>query len=114
MKTATQTFVQNCLVCQQAKPDSVKSPGLLQSLLVPNGAWQIITKDFGEGLPQSGSANCIMVIVDKFTNYSHFIPLQHPFTTLLVANVFLDQVYKLHGMPHSIVSDRDKVFTSKF
>jgi hypothetical protein len=101
-------------MCQQAKPNRSKSPGLLQLLKVPDAAWQIISMDFVEGLPQSGSANCILVVVDKFTKYSHFLPLQHPYTTDSVAKVFLDQFYKLHGMPTSTVTNHDKVFTSKF
>jgi hypothetical protein len=70
--------------------------------------------NFMEGLAQSGSANCILVVVDKFTKYNHFLHLQHPYTTNSVGKVFLDQFYKLHGMPTSIVTDHDKVFTSKF
>jgi hypothetical protein len=70
--------------------------------------------DFIEGLPLSGSANCILVVVDKFSKYSHFIPLHHPFTTAVVAQTFLHNVYKLHGLPAAIISDRDRVFTSQF
>jgi hypothetical protein len=70
--------------------------------------------DFIEGLPQSGQYSCILVVVDKFTRYSHFIPLRHPYTASSMARVFLDQIYKLHGMPLAIISDRDKIFTSKF
>ena len=54
------------------------------------------------------------MIVDRFTKYSHFVPLKHPFTAQTVATKFLDTVVKLHGPPLSIVSDRDKVFTSNF
>jgi hypothetical protein len=70
--------------------------------------------DFIEGLPQSGQYSCILVVVDKFTRYSHFIPLRHPYTASSMTRVFLDQIYKLHGMPLAIISDRDKIFTSKF
>jgi len=68
--------------------------------------------DFVEGLPRSGKMNCIMVVVDKFTKYSHFLPLSHPFTVASVAKVFFSEVYRLHGLPTAIISDRDKVFTS--
>jgi hypothetical protein len=54
------------------------------------------------------------VVVDKFTKYAHFMMLQHLYTTMTVAKVFFDHVYKLHGLPSAIVSDRDKVFTSRF
>jgi hypothetical protein len=70
--------------------------------------------DFIDGLPLSSSANCILVVVDKFTKFAHFLPIRHPYTAASVAKVFLEQVYKLHGMPQSIVSDRDPIFTSNF
>jgi hypothetical protein len=79
---------------------------------VPEEAWQIVTIDFVEGLPLSGSANCILVIVDKFTKYAHFVPLKHPFTAYSVAKLFMENVYKIHGLPSTIVLDKDKVFTN--
>jgi hypothetical protein len=69
--------------------------------------------DFIKGLPQSGSFNAIWVVVDKFSKFSHFVPLKHPFTTASLAKVFMDQIYRLHGMPKVIISDRDRIFTSK-
>jgi hypothetical protein len=70
--------------------------------------------DFIDGLPSSGHANCILVVVDKFTKYAQFIPLSHPYTTSSVAQVFMVNVYKLHGLPSAIILDRDPVFTSMF
>jgi hypothetical protein len=70
--------------------------------------------DFVEGLPSLEGYNTILVIVDRYTKYAHFIPLKHPFTAQGVARVVLDNVVKLHGLPQSIVSDRDRVFTSTF
>ncbi|WVZ53784.1 LOW QUALITY PROTEIN: hypothetical protein U9M48_004680 [Paspalum notatum var. saurae] len=114
MASSVHDFVTACLVCQQAKPDRSKNPGLLQPLVVPPSAWHTISMDFVEGLPKSHNANCILVVVDLFTKYSHFIPLLHPFTAHMVAKQFLNNVYKLHGLPAKIVSDRDRVFTSNF
>ena len=68
--------------------------------------------DFIEGLPKSGYYSCILVVVDTFSKYAHFISLAHPFTALTVANTFVNNVNKLHGLPQSIASDRDIVFTS--
>jgi hypothetical protein len=114
MKTQIWEFVRTCLTCQQSKPERVKYPGLLQPLPTLEGAWQMVTMDFIEGLPTSGNANSIMVVMDKFTQYAHFIPLRHPFTTAKVATAYFDHVWKLHGLPAVMISDRDPIFTSKF
>lgn len=74
----------------------------------------MISMDFIEGLPRFGSANCILVAVDRFSKFAHFISLSHPFNAQHVAQLFHDTVYRLHGMLTHIVSDRDRVFTSTF
>lgn len=114
MKQSITQFVQACSVCHQAKADRTKLPGLLQPLPVPERAWQVISMDFIEGLPTSQGFNCILVVVDLFSKYAHFLRLKHPFTASSVAPVFLQQVYRLHGLPTAIVSDWDKIFTSHF
>jgi hypothetical protein len=113
MKALIKQYVTSCTVCQQAKPDRSRYPGLLQPLPVPTQAWEVISMDFVEGLPRSNNANTILVVVDTFSKYSHFLPLLHPFSALKVAQLFMDFVYKLHGLPLSIVSDRDRIFTSR-
>ena len=114
MKAAIHQYVNSCSICQQAKPDCSKYPGLLQPLEIPQQVWHTISLDFIEGLPRSGHANCILVVVDKFSKYGHFLPLLHPFTAAKVAKVFLDNIYKLHGLPVNIISDHDRIFTSAF
>lgn len=113
MKPMIKAWIQACTTCHQAKPDRSKYPRLLQPLLISDQAWQVITMDFIEGLPSSKKFDCILVVVDKLTRYAHFLALSHPFIALTVAHTFMDNIYKLHGMPLSIVSDRDKIFTSK-
>ena len=70
--------------------------------------------DFIEGLPKSEGYSAILLVVDRLTKVSHFLPLKHPFTAAGVAKAFLNNVVKLHGLPLSIISDRDKIFTSSF
>lgn len=112
MKTDVDSFVNQCRVCQQAKHENIQPAGLLQPLPIPEGAWQDITMDFIEGLPTSEGYNTILVVVDRYTKYAHFLPIKHPFTAASIARVILDNVVKLHGFPKSIVSDRDRIFTS--
>ncbi|XP_073359923.1 uncharacterized protein [Aegilops tauschii subsp. strangulata] len=114
MKTDVENFVKQCNTCQQAKHELCKTPGLLQPLPVPDRPWQAISMDFIEGLPKSEGFSAILVVVDRFTKVSHFLALKHPFTAASVAKVFLNNIVKLHGLPLTIVSDRDKIFTSAF
>ena len=114
MRKEIKKYVRECITCQRCKPDLSAYPGLLQPLPIPNRIWESISMDFIEGLPKSQGYNVIFVVVDRLTKYAHFMPLTHPFSASQVAQVFLDTVYKLHGLPLTIVSDRDKVFLSKF
>jgi hypothetical protein len=82
------TYVQSCEVCQQAKVEHVKLPGLLPPLPIPTQSWTMVSLDFIEGLPQSSHHNTILVIIDKFSKYAHFIPLAHPFSALQVAQAY--------------------------
>jgi hypothetical protein len=70
--------------------------------------------DFIIGLPKSRNKSVIMVVVDHLSKYAHLFSLQNPLTTYTMAQIFMDQIFKFHGMPHSIVSDRDPTFTSNF
>jgi hypothetical protein len=113
-KTDVELFVKQCQICQQAKHENCKYPGLLQPLPIPHQSWQDLSMDFVEGLPKSKGYTVILVVVDRLTKYAHFVPLKHPYTAAQVAQVFFSQIVKLHGIPRSIVSDRDRVFTSHF
>jgi hypothetical protein len=105
-------YVCTCEACAQAKSEHCRLPGLLQPLPVPPTAWHTISLDFIEGLPKSKNFDTILVVIDKLTKYAHFICLAHPYTATTVANAFLNNIYKLHGMPTVIISDRDRIFTS--
>lgn len=113
MKGHIKTHVQTCQVCQQAKPDRSPYPGLLHPLPVAKRCWDLVSLDFVEGLPTSGRANCILVMIDTFSKYAHFLPVSHPYTAQQIAQLYIDQIYRLHGMPEALILDRDAVFTSK-
>lgn len=113
LKTDVENFVAACPICQRAKHENCLLPGLLEPLPVADMAWQHISMDFIEGLPSSQGKNVIMVVVDRFTKYAHFIPMSHPYSVLTVAQAFVDNIIRLHGPPTLIISDRDRIFTSK-
>ena len=107
-------FVRTWSTCQRYKLENRATPGLLQPLPMPVGVFTNITTDFIEGLPKSGGKSVIMVVVDRLTKYGHFMLLPHLYSAKTVAQLFLDHDYKLHGLPDTITSDRDSIFTSYF
>jgi hypothetical protein len=111
MQQLVKGYVQTCPVCQKNKSENTQYPGLLAPLTVPVQAWTHTSMDFVEGLPMSKGKNVILVVVDRFTKYSHFIALSHPYTTKDVVDLYMTHVFKLHGLPKVIVTDRDPIFT---
>lgn len=112
MRQSVLVFIKQSLVCQINKPEHTKYPGKLQPLPIPVFAWTHISMDFVEGLPLSEQKDLILVVVDRFTKYAHFLALKHPITVKNVAKVFVDNIFKLHSLPTVIVTDRDSIFTS--
>jgi hypothetical protein len=76
--------------------------------------WTDISLDFIEALPRIKGKSVILTVVDRFSKYCHFIPLAHPYSAESVAQAFFSDIVRLHGMPQSMVSDHDPVFTSIF
>ncbi|KAM0066244.1 putative nucleotidyltransferase, Ribonuclease H [Helianthus debilis subsp. tardiflorus] len=111
---AVREWVRACSVCQQAKYETVASPGLIQPLPIPTCIFSDISMDFITGLPKSKGKNVIFVVVDRLTKYAHFVGMTQPISASSVAKAFIDNVYKLHGWPTTIVLDRDSIFLSNF
>ncbi|KAK2449583.1 hypothetical protein QL285_008768 [Trifolium repens] len=115
MKAEIADFVSRCLICQQVKVEHQKPGGLLQPLEVPEWKWEHITMDFVGALPKNQKGqDSIWVIVDRLTKSAHFIPVKSTYKASQYAAIYIEQVVRLHGVPLSIVSDRDPVFTSRF
>jgi hypothetical protein len=80
----------------------------------PTTIWADVAMDFIKGLPRVNGKSVILMVIDCFSKYCHFLPLSHPYITMSVVHLFFDNIVKLHGIPSSIVSDQDIVFTSNF
>ncbi|KAE9101001.1 hypothetical protein PF010_g14600 [Phytophthora fragariae] len=107
-------WVRTCETCQRVKP-SKSSQAPLRPLLIATEAWRSVSMDFIFGLPSDAEGrNGVMVFVDRFTKMVHLIPVGDTVTAAETAAHFIDCVFRHHGLPESIVSDRDPRFTSAF
>ena len=116
MGPTVKAYCRACAVCQRVKPSTQKPLGLLQPHEVPSRPWAHVSLDFITDLPPSGEAQftAIMVVVDKFSKMAHFIPCHTTCTAQQAADLFMQHVFRLHGLPTKLISDRDIRFTSEF
>lgn len=114
LKKDLKHYYKECDICQRVKYENCKPARLLQPLPIPSKPSLAVSKDFIKGLPRSQLKNVILVVVDRFTKFVHFIALFHPYTASKVASLYMQFIFKLHGMPASMVSNKDPVFTSRF
>ena len=115
MKKDIATYVSKCLICQLVKAERVQKGGLLQPLKIPECKWEHITIDFVTGLPKTRKGNdAIWVIVDCLTKSAHFLPIKIMDSIDVLSKMYLKEIVRLHGIPVSIVSDRDARFTFRF
>ena len=98
-----------------SKAEHRKPSGTLQPLPIPEWKWEHITIDFVVGLPRTrASFDAIWVIVDRLTKSAHFLPVRTKFSLDRLAELYVNEIVRLHGVLVTIVSDRDPGFTSQF
>jgi hypothetical protein len=114
MRRVVGKFIANCDACQRSRPHRHAPYGLLHPLPVPAAPWTDISMDWITDLPSSSGFDCILVVKCRLTKMAHFIPVLKTATSEDTANSFIRDIFRLHGFPLSIVSDRDPKFTSRF
>ena len=116
MRKTIARYLANCDTCARIKPVRHSPYGLLKPMQVPVNRWNSVSMDFITGLPKSGlqQHDAILVIVDHLTKMVHYIPTNETVTSEGVARLYFDNIFQLHSLTDSIVSDRGTQFTSSF
>ena len=114
MRQFINEYVRTCETCSRNKAPRHRPHGLLHPLPIPTNSWKSVSMDLIVELPSSSGFNSILVCVDRFTKMAHFIPTNSDVDAEGAATLYLRNVFKLHGLPGDIVSDRGSHFTSRF
>jgi transposase InsO family protein len=120
MKDKIASYIKKCADCQKNKHSTHAQYGESQPMELPSEPWTDISMDFVTGLPLSEDPatgllyDSILVMVDRFTKYAEMIPFRRDYTAVQLAHVIKDRLIRYHGIPKTIVSDRDKLFTSNY
>ena len=115
MKKDISEYVSKCLMCQQVKAEHQVPSGLLNPLPIPQWKWDNITMDFVSCFPLTQRKHdAVWVIVDRLTKSAHFLPVRLDYSMDRLAELYVSEIVRLHGIPLSIVSDRNPRFTSRF
>ncbi|GJW58721.1 putative reverse transcriptase domain-containing protein [Tanacetum coccineum] len=115
MKAIIAEYVSKCLTCSRVKAECQKPSGLLVQPEIPMWKWERITMDFVTKLPKTSTGHdTIWVIVDRLTKSAHFIPIRATDSMETLTRLYIKEIVSRHGVPISIISDRDSHFTSRF
>jgi RNase H-like domain found in reverse transcriptase/Reverse transcriptase (RNA-dependent DNA polymerase)/Integrase zinc binding domain/Integrase core domain/Chromo (CHRromatin Organisation MOdifier) domain/Retroviral aspartyl protease len=114
MRKFVDDYVKSCDRCARTKTLRQAPYGYLKSLPIPERPWSSISMDFIEELPASGGFDSILVVVDRLTKMAHFLPCQKSMSAEQLAKLYVEHIFRLHGTPLDIVSDRGTKFTSRF
>ena len=112
MKKDIATYIAQCQKCQQIKEENQHPTDLLQLLPILEWKWEVISINFITGLCMTSRKHySIMVVVDKLTKEVHFIPIKSTHKASNIVNIFVKDIFILHGLPKPIILDRDVNFT---
>ena len=114
LRKAVARYVRNCHTCSRAKSSRFQYQGLLKPLPVPERRWKDISIDFVTGLPECEGLNAILLVIDRLTKMRHIIPCSNEVDARMLAQLFIRHIWKLHGLPNTIVSDRGPQFVAQF
>lgn len=114
MLAYVEKWVKNCHTCRRANPSREAHQGVLKPLPIPERTWRDISMDFITHLPASQNHDAILVVVDRLTKMRHLIPCKATCDSAETARLYLQYVWKLHGLPTTIISDRGPQFVSEF
>src|SRR5258705_8214543 len=114
MRQTVAKYIRNCDTCAHTKPVRHAPYSLLKTLQVPFQRWSSVSLDFITGLPMSNGFDALLVVVDRLSKMAHYIPTTSDVNSKQLAKLFFDNIFRLHGIPDSIVSDRGTQFTSDF
>ena len=114
MTEDVKAFIQKCQICTRCKRLNIGPPHISVHK-VPDTSWEIIAMDETSTVTKSNGFDCIWVFVDRLTKMAHFIPaVKEGLTSVKLANLFFEHIYKLHGLPYKIISDRDPRMNNEF
>ena len=115
MKREIAKYVPECDICRRVKASHLRLSGTLQPLSIPEWKWEDISMDFIVGLPRTQKGyDSIWVIVDRLTKSAHFLPVKTIYRAKKYAELYMDRILCLHGVPKTIISDRGTQFVARF
>ena len=108
-------FIAKCEEFQLVKADHPHPAGLLHPFPIPEWKWEVINMDFITGLPKRKKQNdSIFIVIDKLSKVAHFIPVKSTYTAVNIDDIFLKEIFILHGIPKAIISNRGVNFIGNF
>src|SRR5436190_22684305 len=114
MRKKIDRFVRNCYTCQRSRTPRHAPFGILKPLSVPEGAWKDVSMDFVVGLPWSNGFNAVLTVTCRLTKMRHLIPCRDNTSAEQLAELYIRHIFRFHGLPNTVVSDRGPQFISYF